>query len=475
MRNIAEKFAKEKKLTEKVLMFGEGNFLRAFIGRIVKNCNDACGYGGSIVALQGTEKGMCDVINAQDGLYTLVERGIERGVPVVRETVIDCLSRCIDPFRDYGAFLQTAHAPAMRVVVSNTTEFGICYDPGEPSARPHKNFPAKLTDWLYERFLALGEEGGVLILPCELIEDNAKRLAGHVFRYAREWGLGEPFLQWLRSRCRFCGTLVDRVVSGYPAEEGTAMEKRLGYRDALLDVCEPFLLWVIDSAQPIDEYLPVSRCGADVIVTTDLASFRTRKVRILNGAHTSSVPAGYLCGFETVDKLVADPVFFSFIDGEMREEIIPSFDGAALQKYAEEVYERFRNPFVHHRLSSIVLNSVSKFRARVLVSIEDCVGRGIRPSRLFFSLAALLVFYEREMDGAVRDEKVYTDRLRAYFAEAPALGRRKMLRRILSDEVLWGKDLTAIEGLEEGVAAADESIAALGMYCAVEQAARGKG
>ncbi len=474
MAKIDEIYSKKTVMPEKVLMFGEGNFLRAFIGRIVKNCNDVCAYNGSIVCLQGTEQGMCNAINAQNGLYTLVERGSADGRPIVTETVIDCLSRCIDPFEDYDAFLQTAHNPDLRVIVSNTTEFGICYDENEPMTRPHKNFPAKLTDWLYERYLTFGKDGGVLVLPCELIDDNAKQLIGHVLRYAKEWGLGDLFLSWLREDCRFCSTLVDRVVSGYPAAEAPAMEEKFGYRDALIDVCEPFLLWVIDSAEPIDTYLPVSRCGLDIVVTTDFASYRTRKVRILNGAHTSSVPAGYLCRFETVDQLIGDPVFFSFIDREMKEEIIPSFDGEALQEYAEEVFERFRNPFIHHRLSSIVLNSVSKFRARVLVSIEDCVKRGVCPHRLFFSLAALIVFYEREMQGAVRDEEIYTSRLRGYFAEGKSVGRREMLRRILSDTILWGKDLTKIDGLYEHVIHADASIAESGMYRAVERAAKGK-
>lgn len=473
MLKIHQKYVNKPSMPEKILMFGEGNFLRAFIGRIVKNCNDVCAYNGSVVALQGVERGMADEINGQNGLYTLVERGYADGAPKVSETVIDCLSRCIDPYRDYAAFLGTAHNPQMRVVVSNTTEFGICYDAGETAERPHRNFPAKLADWLHERFLALGDKGGVLVLPCELIDNNAERLYGYVVRYAREWGYAEEFFAWLENSCRFCSTLVDRVVSGYPAAEAEEMEKRFGYRDALIDVCEPFLLWVIDSAQPVDAWLPVSSCGLDIVVTDDFSSYRTRKVRILNGAHTSSVPAGHLCGFKTVDQLVSDPVFFEFLDRELKEEIIPSFDGKDLLKYAGEVFERFRNPYVHHRLTSIVLNSVSKFRARVLCSIEDCVERGIRPSRLFFSLAALIVFYEREAGGAVHDEEIYTSRLNAYFAEGAAAGRRETLRRILSDEVLWGKDLTGIEGLFESVVQDDALIAEAGMYGAVARAAKG--
>lgn len=474
MIKIHEKYERKPCRPEKILMFGEGNFLRAFIGRILKNCNDVCAYNGSAVALQGVEKGMAEAINAQNGLYTLVERGFAGGKPVSEETVIDCLSRCIDPYKDYGAFLETAHSPDIRVVVSNTTEFGICYDGSETPSRPHKNYPAKLTDWLYERFCALGAAGGVLVLPCELIDNNAEKLRGFVCRYAEEWGLGAAFSEWLDKECRFCNTLVDRVVSGYPVSEAAEMEKRFGYRDALIDVCEPFLLWVIDSKEPIDGYLPVSSCGLDIVVTDDFASYRTRKVRILNGSHTSSVLAGHLCGFETVDQLISDPVFFEFLDREMNEEVIPSFDGKDLAKYKGEVFERFRNPFVHHRLTSIALNSVSKFRARVLCSIKDCVKRGIRPSRLIFSLAALIAFYEREAGGAVNDEEIYTSRFNAYFAEGKAESRRAMLGEILSDAVLWGEDLTRIDGLADLVYKYDALIAEEGMYKAVAAAAKGE-
>lgn len=471
---IDEKFAKNAALKEKILMFGEGNFLRAFIGRILKNCNERSGFGGSMVALQGVEKGMAAAINAQNGLYTLVERGYEKGGPVTKETVVDCLSRCIDPYKDYDAFLATAADENIRVVVSNTTEFGICYDEKEPAQRPHRNYPAKLCDWLFERYTKSGGGRGVLVLPCELIDRNAEKLTECVLRYAKEWDLGGEFLDWLQRECRFCNTLVDRVVSGYPAAEAAEMEKKFGYTDPLIDVCEPFLLWVIDSETPIDDYLPVSSCGLDIVVTTDFDSYRTRKVRILNGSHTSSVLAGHLCGFETVDELVSDRVFHRFLERELKEEIIPSFEGKDLLKYAGEVFERFRNPFVHHRLTSIALNSVSKFRARVLVSIEDCIGKGIFPSRLIFSLAALIVFYEKEMGGAVHDEAVYTERFRTYFSEQDACGRGEMLRKILSDEVLWGKDLTGIAGLCEYVERADARIAEAGMYKAVEEVAEGK-
>lgn len=474
MAKINEKYGNRIKKPNKVLMFGEGNFLRAFIGRIVKNCNDISAYNGGIIALQGLEGGMSEVINAQDGMYTLVERGYENGGAVCRETPIDCLNGCIDPYKDYEAFLATAREEEIRVVVSNTTEFGICYDESESSLRPHKNFPAKLTDWLSERFRVLGDKGGVLILPCELIDRNADLLFEYVLRYAREWGSGEEFLTWLKEKCRFCNTLVDRVVSGYPASEAKEMEKKLGYEDSLIDVCEPFLLWVIDSPEPVDEFLPVSGCGLNIVVTTNFEAYRTRKVRILNGAHTSSVLAGHLCGFETVEQLISDPVFFAFIGETVKKEIIPSFQGEGLREYAEEVFERFRNPFIRHRLTSIALNSVSKFRTRVLSSISDCAKKGIYSGRLFFSLAALIVFYEREAGGAVKDEAIYTERFEKYFEQGKTSDRGETLRRILSDEVLWGEDLTKIPGLYEQVVADDEKIEKIGMYKAVAEAARGQ-
>lgn len=469
---INEKYANRLKKPDKILMFGEGNFLRAFIGRIVQNCNDLCDFNGGIVALSGVGRGTSDVINSQDGLYTLVERGYEGGKAVYKKTVIDCLNRCINPYEDYGAFLETAGNPEIRVIISNTTEAGICWDEDETAARPHKNFPAKLTDWLYERFCRLGELSDVLILPCELIDSNAEKLSEYVFRYAEKWKLRGEFFSWLKKNCRFRNTLVDRVVSGYSVSEAKETKEQSGYEDLLVDTCELFLLWVIDSPDSVDDYLPVTKCGLNVIVTTDFSFYRTRKVRILNGAHTASVSSGILCGFETMEELVADPVFFSFIDGAIKEEIIPSIRGEGLEEYEKEVLERFRNPFIRHRLASIADNSISKFRARVLCSIVDCVKRNICPRRLFFSLSALIVFYEKKINETIKEERIYTERLRKYFKEQKTIGRKKMFEKILSDEILWKEDLTKISGLYEQVVSDDEAIARLGIYKAVAETER---
>lgn len=465
MQYIHELYEKPA-MKERVLMFGEGNFLRAFIGRILAACNERAFYAGSIVALQGLPGGMGGKINAQNGLFTLVERGVVNGEVRQDCKIIDTISRVIDPFSDYRAFLETAGNADLRVVTSNTTEFGICYDEKESASRPHHNFPAKLTDWLYERFVRLGAGHGVLVLPCELIDRNAETLLSHVLRYAQEWDLGEAFTTWLKEECRFCNTLVDRVVSGYPAQEGERMCGEWGYRDDLIDVCEPFLLWVIDSAGSLDEYLPLSQCGLNIVVTKEFDSYRTRKVRILNGAHTSSVAAGYLCGIRTVDALVADPVFEKFLFSAVRKEIIPSFRGNDLEEYANDVFERFRNPYLNHQLSSILLNSISKFRARILPSILDCVKQGIRPRRLYFSLAALLRFYEEEMHGIVKDDAALLVRLESRFKSGTS--REETLRNILADEVLWGCDLTKVGDLYAGVCQSDALICERGVYGALQ-------
>jgi tagaturonate reductase len=438
---------------EKVLMFGEGNFLRAFACFIIDKLNHK-GYGGSVVALQGIEKGLCDIINAQEGLYTVIERGMEKGNVTERFNLISCLKRCVNPYTDYDAYLSMAENPDLQVVISNTTEFGICYAENEgKDVSVHKNFPAKLTHLLYKRYKYFaGDSGkGLVILPCELIDKNGDKLKEIVFRYAYEWGLESGFKDWLGGANIFANTLVDRIVSGYPKNEADQLCQKIGYNDDLLDVCEPFLLWVIEGDKKILDVLPLNGCGLDIVVTDDLTPYRTRKVRILNGAHTMSVLAGHLCGFETVEQLVNDKVFNKFMTKGIFEEIIPSFEGDKLAEYANDVIERFKNPYLNHKLLSISLNSVSKFKTRVLPSIKDYIKKYDKAPRLLsFSLAALIEFYNRGIGKFVNDEKQYLDALSAIFAADLDCGQT--VNKVLGSNLLWGEDLTAIKYLEKSVA-----------------------
>ncbi len=448
MKKIFEVRAKPQR-KEKVLFFGEGNFLRAFAAVAVQRMNERAGFDGDIVLLQGLEKGIGELINAQKGLYTIIEQGAKNGRPVERFSVIDSVSRCVNPYTDYGQYLKIAESPDLELIVSNTTEFGICFDESESSGvTVHRNFPAKLTDFLYRRFSHFeGADGsGLIILPCELIENNGKKLKEYVLRYAEVKNLGSAFYKWLENEVVFADTLVDRIVSGYPREQSASFCEKLGYADDLLDVCEPFFLWVIETRDKRIKTLPLAQCGLDIIVTDDLKPYRNRKVRILNGAHTASVPAAILCGLENVEQVVLDPDFAAYLKKCIFEEIIPSFEGEGREKFAADVLERFHNPFIDHRLRSIALNSISKFKARVLPSIADYTAKfGKAPKALSFSFAALYAFYKSGSAAISDDAEVLSE-----------ISKADTLQKFMQSTALWGEDLTRISGfLPEAESALD--------------------
>ena len=444
---------------EKALFFGEGNFLRAFAAVAVKRMNERAGFDGSVVILQGTETGRAADLNAQNGLYTVIERGYADGKPVATVVPIDCVSRAVDPYADYGAFLALADNPDLALIVSNTTEAGIRYDESERAGQKmHRNFPAKLTDFLYRRFTVFGgaASAGLVVLPCELIEENGRRLKECVLRYAADWDLGEAFSGWLNEAVVFADTLVDRIVSGYPKTGADDICRRLGYEDRLLDTCEPFFLWVIGSTDRRVRALPLEAAGA--VLTDDITPYRTRKVRILNGAHTMSAPAGLLSGLETVEQLITDATFGRYVRKGLREEVIPSFAGDGLEQYAADVIGRFHNPYLNHRLADIALNSVSKWRARVLPSVKDFVLRyGKPPAILAFSFAALYAFYRK--GESVRDDEEAVKRMTGAATVAACL----------ADARLWGEDLTALPGFAAAAEAQYRAIVAYGARRAAEK------
>jgi tagaturonate reductase len=437
---------------EKVLMFGEGNFLRAFAAFLIQKLNDAGVFDGGIVVLQGTTQGTAELINNQQGLYHVIERGMENGKVIDRTTLINIVNRCINPYTDYKAYLETAKNPDLQLIISNTTEFGICYSENENIEKKiHENFPAKLTDFLHKRFLHFkgAMDKGLVILPCELIDKNADMLKSIVLRYADEWNLGKDFKAWLNNANLFANTLVDRIVSGYPKNEASEICKSLGYEDKLLDVCEPFFLWAIEADSSLSKRLPLDKSNLDVIITKDLDFYRTRKVRILNGAHTMSVLAGHLSGLDTVEHMVKDRLFEQYIQKGLFEEIIPAMQGEGLEKYALDVIERFLNPYLNHKLLSIALNSISKFKSRVLPSIKDYAHKfKTAPKALSFSLAALIQFYMTGLGSFVNDEKQYVD---VFFAikEKCKDDINKTVTAVLDEQLFWGEKLTAVNGLAD--------------------------
>jgi tagaturonate reductase len=452
---------------EKVLQFGEGNFLRAFVDWMIDEANDEGLFGGSVVLCQPIPQGMVARLEEQDNLYTLVMRGLENGKKTERVKVITSVSRGIDPYADYESYISLAESEDLKVIVSNTTEAGIAYGEGDKlSDTPPKSYPAKICSFLYHRYDHFhgDKEKGILLLPVELIEDNGPVLKKIVHRYADEWNLGKGFVDWLDSSCFFANTLVDRIVTGYPRDEAAAYEKRFGYKDAMIDTSELFDLWVIEADKKYSDLLPIAKTKANVIWTDDVKPYKMRKVRILNGAHTSTVLAAYLAGFDYVGQFVKDDGFSAFLRDLIFSEVIPTVDlpKEELVAFADKVFERFANPFINHRLLDISLNSVSKYVARCLPSLEDYLrNEGTLPSRLVFSLAALIKFYDVKKDGEgyygirengdrypVRDNEENL----AFFLEAwKERDLEILVRTVLSSKTLWQRDLTEIPGLREGV------------------------
>lgn len=456
---------------EKVLQFGEGNFLRAFVDWMINKANKDGIYQGSIVLCQPIAQGLKKMINDQDGVYTLAMRGAENGTPVENIEIITSVSRCINPYEDedYDELMKLARSEDLEVVVSNTTEAGIAYHEGDKlTDRPPVSFPAKVTAFLYERYKAFtgAMDRGLLFLPVELIDNNGAELKRIVLQYADEWELGEEFKNWVVNANEFTSTLVDRIVTGYPRDQIDYFEEKLGYKDNVIDTSELFNLWVIEGDKKWADKLPVHRTDANVIWTDDVKPYKKRKVRILNGAHTSTVLAAYLAGYDIVVDFMKDDVIRTFMNDVIYKEVIPTLDlpKEELESFAAAVNDRFANPYIKHKLLDIALNSCSKFNARCLPSLLSYAEeKGELPKCLTFSLAAFIKFYQGEMkDGAYtgtrKDGTQYPLRDDAdvlkFFADVwadPDAG--KVAQAVLSHTEFWsGRDLTEVAGLLDAVA-----------------------
>ena len=470
MRSINDTIEKKYgNYPEKVLQFGEGNFLRAFVDWMIDKANRDGIYRGSIVLCQPIAQGLKDMINAQDGVYTLAMRGAENGQPVENIEVITSVSRCINPYENYEDLMEIARSADLEVVVSNTTEAGIAYHEGDRlTDRPPVSFPAKVTAFLYERYKAFNGDPrkGLLFLPVELIDNNGAELKRIVLKYAEEWELGQEFTEWVNTANEFTSTLVDRIVTGYPRDEISYFEEKLGYKDNIIDTSELFNLWVIEGDKKWADKLPVHKTDANVIWTDDVKPYKKRKVRILNGAHTSTVLAAYLAGFDIVGDFMKDDTVRTFMNDVIYKEVIPTLDlpKEELESFAAAVNDRFANPYIKHNLLDIALNSCSKFNARCLPSLLGYVEeKGKLPKCLTFSLAAFIKFYQGEWkDGAytgtrkdgtqypLRDDEAVI----RFFADAWAENdAEKTAESVLSNKDFWsGKDLTEVPGLKDAVA-----------------------
>ncbi len=465
---------------EKVLQFGEGNFLRCFVDWMFHELNKKAGFNGSVVAVQPIERGMVNLLNEQDGLYTIYLRGLKGGKAESTHETVDVINRGINPYEDFAAYLQTAENPDMRYVVSNTTEAGIAYNENDrPTDTPPVSFPAKLALWLYHRYQFFkGDAGkGVHIIPCELIEKNADNLKRILLQQAVVWGYEEGFVTWLNEACTFSNTLVDRIVPGYPAARIEEINTELGYEDKQVVEGEPFHLWVIEAPESLQKELPFPSIGLDVLYVNDITPYRTRKVRILNGAHTTLVPVAYLYGLDTVRESVEHPVVGQYLKDAIFEEIIPTLElpKEELEQFAAEVIDRFRNPYIKHQLMSIALNTWSKFETRVLPSLLEYKKRkGTIPQRLAFSLAASIAFYRGkrgEESIALNDDAATMELLKTAWnaSDGSEEGLREVVTTVLGYEKVWKQDLNNIEGLTDAVTAHLINIENGGMQKAIEQ------
>ena len=415
------------KAKERIIQFGEGGFLRGFVDYFFQKLNDKGLFEGSVVVIQPIKTGMCDILKEQNCEYNLFLRGVDNGKVVDEHTHIDIISRCINPYEEYESYLNLAKNPDFRFIVSNTTEAGIVYeDDNKLTDSPANSFPAKLTVLLYERFKE--RLSGFIILSCELIDHNGDELLKCCKQYAHRWELGEEFVKWLERENSFCSTLVDRIVTGFPGDEHKALEERIGQKDNMMDTAEIFHLWVIQGDH--EDELPLKRAGFNVVWTDNVDPYKKRKVRILNGAHTSMVLAARMYGLETVGECMKDEKVVSILKKAVFEEIIPTIgDTEDNRNFGNAVFERFANPFIRHQLLSIALNSVSKFRARVLPTIlEFKEQRGRYPQILSFSLAALIAFYKT-------DEANDSEEIIEFMKEASVAD-------ILKREDYWGEDIS---------------------------------
>lgn len=414
-------------MKEKIIQVGEGGFLRSFVDMFVNIMNEKGVFDGKVVVVQPIAKGLVDVLNAQNGVYHQYLRGIENGQVINQMTEVHSISRGVNPYTDYAAYLELAHNPDMRFIVSNTTEAGIEYLGTESlNDAPPKSFPAKLTALLYERFKA-GLPGFILFC-CELIDHNADFLKEYVIKYARLWELGDEFVNWIETENHFCNTLVDRICTGYPKDEAADLCAELGVTDNLINTAEIFHLWVIEGS--FEDEFPLKKAGINVIWTDDVTPYKKRKVRILNGAHTSMVLAARLYGLSTVGECINNPKVSAMLNKTLQEEVIPTIGATDDNKeFGAAVLERFANPFVKHQLLSIALNSVSKWKARVLATVLEYRQKfGKLPKCLTMSLAALIAFYRT-------DEANDGEEIMAFMKTASA-------DDILKKDEYWGEDLS---------------------------------
>ncbi|NIK71642.1 tagaturonate reductase [Paenibacillus sp. BK720] len=469
----ASSYNRMKSYPVKVLQIGEGNFLRGFVDWMIHRCNEQGLFNGSIAVSQPRPTGAAKLreLREQDGLYYQWIRGLHEGELVDRRELISVFSDFIDPYQEWDRFLALAANPDLELVVSNTTEAGLVYQTSEWAPdQPVLSYPGKLTLLLYRRFEHFGGDPakGLLLLPCELVERNGDKLRDIVLQHASDWKLPEAFLAWIRKHNRFLNSLVDRIVTGFPAEEANERYAEWGIKDLLLNAAEPYHIWAIEGEEELDERFPFVKAGLNVVWTNDLQSYQLRKVRILNGAHTWMAAYGLLKGLNEVREVIEHPEYGAQLREVVFNEIVPSvpLPEAEMKAYAEQVIERFANPYVRHKLIDIAMNSLSKFKVRLLPTLMAYHERtGDLPPLIVKAFASLLKLYRvkeseegvyagSRLDGRrllIRDDAAMLAELASLWnrVDNGELSLKELLETVLGRDAWWGTDLNGLAGLAD--------------------------
>ncbi|PJG85206.1 tagaturonate reductase [Conservatibacter flavescens] len=464
----------------KIIQFGEGNFLRAFIDWQIDILNEQTDFNSGIAIVRPRNSSFSSSLNEQDGLYTTIIRGLnEKGDVINQPRIIRSVNQEIHLYQNFGDYLALAHNLDIHLIFSNTTEAGISYHADDKfDDCPPVSYPAKLTRLLYERFKVT--EGnpnyGFTILPCELIDYNGEQLKRLVLRYGQEWQLGMDFVRWIETANTFCSTLVDRIVTGYPHDEAERLQRELGYQDSFLDAAEYFYLFVIQGPKSLEKLFRLDQVKMNIVIVDDIKPYKERKVAILNGAHTALVPVAYLAGMDTVGEAMSDPKLYEFVRSAVKNEIISvlSLPENELHEFAEAVIKRFQNPFIQHQLLSIALNSMTKYRTRILPQLLAYQQKFEKlPPHLTFALAALIAFYRGKRNEQLiplQDDEYWLSNFATWWQQVDSgeLTLHGLVYNVLSQSEHWEQNLTLIPNLVEMVVAQLESIFQQGMRKALE-------
>ncbi len=477
MRELNSRTASKTTRPERVIQFGEGNFLRAFVDWIISNMDERGSFDGNVVVVQPIERGMADMLNQQDGLYHVNLQGLENGKVVNSYRLIDVISRALNPYSQFDEYMKLAEQPEIRFVVSNTTEAGIAFDPAcKLDDRPAASYPGKLTQLLYHRFCHFhGDESkGLIIFPCELIFQNGHHLKRIIKQYIDLWQLGEDFSAWFERACGVYATLVDRIVPGFPRKNIGEIQEKLQYEDRLVVQGEAFHLWVIEAPESVAREFPATDCGLNVLFVADETPYHKRKVTLLNGPHTLLSPVAYLSGVDIVRDACKDPDVGRYIHKVMFDELVETIDlpREELLSFAGSVMERFTNPFVDHQVTSIMLNAFPKFATRDLPGLKEYFHRkGTLPTGIVFGLAALITYYKggnREDGTAIvpSDSAEITEELARLWQSGD---EGEVAAGVLAHTDWWGENLTLIPGLTDLLTGYLKAIRLHGMRNALKQ------